>query len=196
VNQPIPTTQPGPNGPVVSRTGLGAMGISDLYGDADRTESIATLHAALDVGVTLIDTGDFHGSGHNEMLICEALESHRREDVALSVKFGSRRTLDGGFQPIGYDVSVAADKDRLGYSMRRLGTDYIDIYRPARLNPDIPIEETIGARAEVQQAGYLRHIGLSEVGAPALRRAAAIAPISDLQIEYSLLSRGPEDTTK
>ena len=196
MNQPIPTTQPGPNGPVVSRTGLGAMGISDLYGDAGRTESIATLHAALDAGVTLIDTGDFYGSGHNEMLICEALESHRREDVALSVKFGSRRTPDGGFQPIGYDVSAAAVKDRLGYSMRRLGTDYIDIYRPARLNPDIPIEETIGARAEVQQAGYIRHIGLSEVGAPALRRAAAIAPISDLQIEYSLLSRGPEDTTK
>ncbi|PZG05156.1 aldo/keto reductase [Nonomuraea aridisoli] len=168
------------------------MGMSDLYGPADEQESIATLHAAIDAGVTLIDTGDFYGSGHNEMLIGRALKERRREDVVISVKFGTRRTPDGGFQPVPADVSAAAVKDRLAYSLRRLGTDYIDIYRPSRLNPQIPVEETVGALLEMQQAGYIRHIGLSEVGADTIRRAAAVAPISDLQIEYSLLSRGPE----
>ncbi|MEU7241193.1 aldo/keto reductase [Streptomyces sparsogenes] len=182
----------GKNGPEVPTIGLGAMGMSDLYGPADDAESIATLHAAIDAGLNLIDTGDFYGSGANEMLIARALRDRRREDVVLSVKFGSRRTPDGSFQPVPYDVSPAAVKDRLAYSLRRLETDHIDIYRPARLNPDVPVEETIGALEEMRQAGYIRHIGLSEVGADTIRRAAAVAPISDLQIEYSLISRGPE----
>lgn len=184
----------GMHGPEVSTIGLGAMGMSDLYGPADDAESIATLHAAIDAGLNLIDTGDFYGSGANEMLIARALRDRRREDVVLSVKFGSRRTPDGSFQPVPYDVSPEAVKDRLAYSLRRLETDYIDIYRPARLNPSIPVEETIGALEEMRQAGYIRHIGLSELGADTIRRAAAVAPISDLQIEYSLISRGPEQS--
>ncbi|GAA2277043.1 aldo/keto reductase [Streptomyces atrovirens] len=179
-------------GPEVSAIGLGAMGMSDLYGPADDVENVATLHAAIDAGVTLIDTGDFYGSGSNEMLIGRVLRERRREDVVISVKFGSRRTPDGAFQPAPYDVSPEAVKDRLAYSLRRLGTDYLDIYRPARLNPRIPVEETVGALEEMRQAGYIRYIGLSEVGAETIRRAAAVAPICDLQIEYSLLSRGPE----
>ncbi|MFE1452164.1 aldo/keto reductase [Streptomyces olivaceoviridis] len=184
----------GLSGPEVSSIGLGAMGMSDLYGPADDAESIATLHTAIDAGLDLIDTGDFYGSGANEMLIARALRERRREDVVLSVKFGSRRAPDGSFQPVPYDVSPEAVKDRLAYSLRRLETDYIDIYRPARLNPQIPVEETVGALEEMRQAGYIRHIGLSEVGADTIRRAAAVAPISDLQIEYSLLSRGPEES--
>jgi aryl-alcohol dehydrogenase-like predicted oxidoreductase len=188
----IPFRTLGTTGPRVSALGLGAMGMSDLYGPADDDESIATLHAAIDAGLNLIDTADFYGSGANEMLIARALKGCNREDVVLSVKFGSRRTPDGGFQSVPYDVSPAAVKDRLAYSLRRLNTDYIDIYRPARLNPDIPVEETVGALAELRQAGYIRHIGLSEVGPDTIRRAAAVAPVSDVQIEYSLLSRGPE----
>ncbi|MBM7489275.1 aryl-alcohol dehydrogenase-like predicted oxidoreductase [Micromonospora luteifusca] len=184
----------GATGPEVSIIGLGAMGMSDLYGPADEAESVATLHAAIDAGVNLVDTGDFYGSGHNEMLIGRVLRERRREEVVVSVKFGARRTPDGGFQAAPYDVSAAAVKDRLAYSLRRLGTDYIDIYRPSRLNPQVPVEETVGALREMQQAGYIRHIGLSEVGADTIRRAAAVAPISDVQIEYSLLSRGPEAT--
>lgn len=184
----------GASGPEVSIIGLGAMGMSDLYGPADEAESVATLHAAIDAGVNLIDTADFYGSGHNEMLIGRVLRERRRDEVVLSVKFGARRTPDGGFQAAPYDVSAAAVKDRLAYSLRRLGTDHIDIYRPSRLNPQVPVEETVGALLEMRQAGYIRHIGLSEVGADSIRRAAAVAPISDVQIEYSLLSRGPEAT--
>lgn len=168
--------------------------MSDLYGPADQAESIATLHAAIDAGMNLIDSADFYGSGHNEMLIGGVLKERSREDVVLSVKFGSRRTPDGGFQQAPYDVSAAAVKDRLAYSLRRLGTDYIDIHRPARLNPEVPIEDTVGALSEMRDAGYIRHIGLSEVGAESVRRAAAVAPISDVQIEYSLLSRSPENS--
>ena len=184
----------GASGPEVSIIGLGAMGMSDLYGPADEAESIATLHAAIDAGVNLVDTADFYGSGHNEMLIGRVLRERRREELVISVKFGARRTPDGGFQAAPYDVSAAAVKDRLAYSLRRLGTDYIDIYRPSRLNPQVPVEETVGALLDMQQAGYIRHIGLSEVSADSIRRAAAVAPISDVQIEYSLLSRGPEAT--
>ncbi|WP_433650224.1 aldo/keto reductase [Micromonospora zamorensis] len=184
----------GASGPEVSIIGLGAMGMSDLYGPADEAESVATLHAAIDAGVNLVDTADFYGSGHNEMLIGRVLRERRREELVVSVKFGARRTPDGGFQAAPYDVSAAAVKDRLAYSLRRLGTDYIDIYRPSRLNPQVPVEETVGALLDMQQAGYIRHIGLSEVGADSIRRAAAVAPISDVQIEYSLLSRGPEAT--
>jgi aryl-alcohol dehydrogenase-like predicted oxidoreductase len=188
----LDTRKLGTGGPEVSALGLGAMGMSDLYGPADEAESIATIHAAIDAGITLIDTGDFYGSGHNEMLIRDALEQRSRDDVVISVKFGSRRSPDGAFQPVPPDADPAAVKDRLAFTLRRLGTDHVDIYRPTRLNPNVPIEDTVGAIAEMVQAGYVRHIGLSEVGAATLRRAAAVHPISDLQIEYSLLSRGIE----
>lgn len=184
------TTGLGQHGPRVSRLGLGCMGMSDLYGPADRHESIATLHAALDAGITLLDTGDFYGMGHNELLIREALASHRRDSVQISVKFGALRGPDGSWN--GYDCRPKAVRNFLAYTLKRLGTDYIDIYRPARLDPDVPIEETVGAIADLVKAGYVRHIGLSEVGADTLQRAASVHPISDLQIEYSVISRGIE----
>ncbi len=187
------TRKLGDTGPTVSALGLGAMGMSDFYGPADEAESIATIHAALDAGVNLLDTGDFYGSGHNELLIRQALRDRGRENVVISVKFGGMRTPDGGFQYVGADVGAAAVKDRLAYTLRRLGTDYVDIYRPARLNPAIPIEETVGAIKEMIDAGYVRHVGLSEVGAETIRRAAAVHPIVDLQIEYSLMSRSVEE---
>ena len=176
---------------MVSAFGLGCMGMSGMYGPADRRESIATIHAALDAGITLLDTGDFYGMGHNEMLIGEALKGVSRDNVIVSVKFGALRDPAGGWT--GYDARPAAVKSFLAYSLQRLGLDHIDIYRPARLDPAVPIEETVGAIAEMVKAGYVRHIGLSEVGAETLRRAAAAHPISDLQIEYSLISRGIED---
>jgi aryl-alcohol dehydrogenase-like predicted oxidoreductase len=180
----------GANGPEVSAIGLGCMGMSDLYGPADRGESIATIHAALDAGITLLDTGDFYGMGHNEMLIGEALAGRNRDDVVISVKFGALRDVAGTW--LGYDARPVAVKNFLSYSLRRLGVDFIDIYRPSRLDPDVPIEDTIGTLADMVKAGYVRHIGLSEVGAATIRRAAAVHPISDLQIEYSLISRGIE----
>jgi aryl-alcohol dehydrogenase-like predicted oxidoreductase len=166
------------------------MGMSDLYGPADRAESIATIHAALDAGVTLLDTGDFYGMGHNEMLIRDALQGRSREQVHISVKFGALRGPDGSW--IGYDARPAAVKNFLAYTLKRLGVDYIDIYRPARVDPAVPIEETVGAIGDMVRAGYVRHVGLSEVGAETLRRAHAVHPISDVQIEYSLVSRGIE----
>ncbi|MET0225677.1 MAG: aldo/keto reductase [Dokdonella sp.] len=180
----------GRTGPRVSALGLGCMGMSGMYGAADETESVATIHAALDAGITLLDTGDFYGMGHNELLIRDALRGRTREKVVLSVKFGALRDPAGGWA--GYDARPAAVKNFLSYSLRRLGTDYIDIYRPARLDPGVPIEDTIGTIADLIKAGYVRHIGLSEVGAATLRRAAAVHPIADLQIEYSLISRGIE----
>ncbi|KDN87157.1 aldo/keto reductase [Kitasatospora cheerisanensis] len=180
----------GTDGPVVSALGLGLMGMSDAYGTADDTESIATVHAALDAGVTLLDTGDFYGMGHNELLLREALRGRDRDSAVISVKFGAQRDAFGNW--LGYDARPAAVKASLAYSLRRLGTDHIDVYRPARLDPAVPIEETVGAIAEMVQAGLVRHIGLSEVGAETLRRAHAVHPIADLQIEYSLLSRGIE----
>jgi aryl-alcohol dehydrogenase-like predicted oxidoreductase len=171
--------------------GLGCMGMSGVYGPAAETESIATIHAALDAGITLIDTGDFYGMGHNELLIARALEGRDRAHAQLSVKFGAQRGPDGSW--LGYDARPAAVKTALAYSLQRLGTDHIDVYRPARLDANVPIEETIGAIAELVDAGYVRAIGLSEVGAETIRRAAAVHPIADLQIEYSLLSRGIED---
>ncbi|MFE7272937.1 aldo/keto reductase [Streptomyces sp. NPDC057623] len=183
----------GTTGPQVSALGLGCMGMSGMYGEADRAEAIATIHAALEAGVTLLDTGDFYGMGHNELLINEALRTAPaalRENARLSVKFGALRGPDGDWY--GFDGSPAAVKTFAAYSLQRLGVDHIDVYRPARLDPDVPIEETVGAIAELVEKGYVRHIGLSEVGADTIRRAAATAPIADLQIEYALISRGPE----
>jgi aryl-alcohol dehydrogenase-like predicted oxidoreductase len=181
----------GPSGPRVSALGLGCMGMSDFYGPADEAESIATIQAALDAGVTLLDTGDYYGMGHNELLIREALRGHAREQVVVSVKFGLMRSPDGSI--VGNDLRPPAVKNFLAYTLRRLGTDYVDIYRPGRVFPDLPIEDTVGAIGELVQAGYVRHVGLSEVGAETVRRANGVHPISDLQIEYSLLSRGIEN---
>ncbi len=181
----------GRTGPEVSALGLGAMGMSDAYGPTDRAESIATVHAALDAGVTLIDTGDFYGMGHNELLLAQALRGRRRDSYRLSVKFGMLRGPGPGFG--GHDGRPEAVKNFLAYSLTRLGTDYVDVYRPARLDPAVPIEETVGAIKEMIDAGHVRHLGLSEVGAAAIRRAHAVHPVADLQIEYSLISRGVED---
>ncbi len=180
--------QLGLHGPTVSVLGLGTMGMSDMYGPADRAESIATIHEALEQGITLLDTGDFYGMGHNEMLLGEALRGRQREQVQLSVKFGALRGPGPG-EFHGYDSRPAAIRNFVAYSLRRLGVEYIDIYRPARLDPGVPIEDTIGAIAELIKQGYVRHIGLSEVGAQTIRRAQAVHPITDLQIEYSLISR-------
>jgi aryl-alcohol dehydrogenase-like predicted oxidoreductase len=166
------------------------MGMSGMYGEADEAESIATIHAAIDAGITLLDTGDFYGMGHNEMLIGRALKDRNRDELVISVKFGAQRGPDQSW--LGYDASPAAVKTSAAYSLQRLGTDHIDVYRPARLDPKVPIEETVGAIAELIEAGYVRHIGLSEVGADTIRRAAAVHPIVDVQIEYSLISRGIE----
>jgi aryl-alcohol dehydrogenase-like predicted oxidoreductase len=168
------------------------MGMSDFYGPADRGESIATIHAALDAGITLLDTGDFYGMGHNEMLIGEALRGVARDRVQLSVKFGAQRGPDG--QWLGYDARPAAVKTALAYTLRRLGTDYVDVYRPARVDPIVPIEDTVGAISDLVSAGYVRHVGLSEASARTVRRAHAVHPIADLQIEYSIATRGIETT--
>jgi aryl-alcohol dehydrogenase-like predicted oxidoreductase len=179
----------GATGPDVFPIALGCMGMSGMYGASDDAESIATIHAAIDAGINQLDTGDFYGMGHNEMLLGRALR-FQREQVLLSVKFGAQRAPNGAF--LGFDARPAAVKTALSYSLKRLGVDSIDIYRPARLDPGVPIEDTIGAIAEMVQAGYVRHIGLSEVGPDTIRRAAAIHPIVDLQIEYALISRSPE----
>lgn len=181
--------QLGSKGPSVFPLALGCMGMSDLYGPADERESIATIHAALDAGITLLDTGDYYAMGANELLIGRALKD-RRDKAMVSVKFGVMRAPGGGW--LMPDARPAAVKNFLAYSLTRLGVDHIDIYRPGRLDPSVPIEDTIGAIAEMVKAGYVRHIGLSEVGVDTIRRAHAVHPISDLQIEYSLISRGPE----
>jgi aryl-alcohol dehydrogenase-like predicted oxidoreductase len=181
----------GRSGPTVSAIGLGCMGMSGMYGPADRAESIATIHAALDAGVTLLDTGDFYGMGHNEMLIGEAIAGRPRDSFQVSVKFGALRDAGNGWN--GYDARPAAVKNFLAYTLQRLRLDHIDIYRPARLDPDVPIEDTVGAIADEIRAGRVRYVGLSEVGVDTVRRAAAVHPIADLQIEYSLISRGIED---
>src|SRR5712675_3440355 len=180
----------GTNGPTVSAIGLGCMGMSGMYGPADRHESIATIHAALDAGITLIDTGDFYGMGHNEMLIGEALKGVARDRFVVSVKFGALRDPATGWA--GVDARPVAVKNFLAYSLQRLGLDHIDIYRPARLDSQVPIEDTVGAIADMVKAGYVRHIGLSEMGAETIRRAHKVHPIAALQIEYGLMTRGIE----
>lgn len=181
----------GSTGPHVSALGLGCMGMSALYGPADEAESLATIQAALDAGITLLDTADFYGAGHNELLLYKALQGRNRSQAVLSVKFGVLGDPAGSWAG-GIDGRPAAVKNFLAYSLRRLGTDYVDIYRLARLDPAVPIEETVGAMADLVKSGYVRYIALSEVGARTLRRAASVSPICDVQIEYSLLSRGIE----
>lgn len=183
--------QLGAVGPTIFPLALGCMGMSGMYGPADERESIATIHAALDAGINLLDTGDYYGAGHNELLIGRALRD-RRDKALLSVKFGALRGPDGSW--LGMDARPVAIRNFIAYSLTRLSLDHIDIYRPGRLDPAVPIEETIGALGDLVKAGYIRAIGLSEVGADTVRRAHATHPISDLQIEYSLISRGPEST--
>jgi aryl-alcohol dehydrogenase-like predicted oxidoreductase len=185
----VPPRQLGASGPSVFPIALGCMSMSGMYGPADEQESVSTIHAALDAGVTLLDTGDFYGAGHNELLIGRALHD-RRDKALVSVKFGALRAPGGGWG--GFDARPAALRNFLTYTLTRLGLDHVDIYRPARLDPAVPIEDTIGAMAELVTAGYVRAIGLSEVGADTIRRAHAVHPIVDLQIEYSLISRAPE----
>jgi aryl-alcohol dehydrogenase-like predicted oxidoreductase len=180
----------GSSGARVSAIGLGCMGMSGTYGPADDAESIATVHAALDAGINLIDTGDFYGMGHNELLLRDSLRGRAREQVLLSVKFGVMRDPGGGI--VGNDGRPQAVKNFLAYTLTRLGADYVDVYRPARVDPSVPIEETVGAIAELVQAGYVRDVGLSEASADTLRRAHRVHRIVDLQIEYSLISRGIE----
>jgi aryl-alcohol dehydrogenase-like predicted oxidoreductase len=180
----------GSDGPLVSRVGLGLMGMSGIYGAADEDESLATIHAAVDAGITVLDTGDFYGMGHNELLLGRALRSIPRDRVFIQVKFGGRRDPGGAF--LAYDASPAAVKSSLAYTLTRLGTDYVDLYQPARVDPAVPIEETVGAIAEMVQAGFVRYVGLSEVGSETITRAQAVTPVTGLQIEYSLMSRGIE----
>jgi aryl-alcohol dehydrogenase-like predicted oxidoreductase len=181
----------GDTGPEVSPLGLGCMGMSGMYGATDDRESVATIQAAIERGINLIDTGDFYGMGHNEMLIGRALAG-RRDRAILSVKFGALRGPDNSW--IGFDGRPAAVKNFAAYSLKRLGVDVIDVYRPARLDPVVPIEDTVGAVKDLIQKGYVRHLGLSEVGADTIRRAHRVQPVVDLQIEYAIATRRPEAT--
>ncbi len=182
--------QLGSGGPTVSRIGVGLMSMSGVYGPAQDAESIRAIHAAIDEGVNLFDTGDFYGTGHNELLLREALKGRDRSKVFIGVKFGVQRDPSG--KMVGHDMSPAAVKNSLAHTLSRLGTDYVDLYQPARLDRKVPVEDTVGAIAEMIQAGYVRYLGLSEVGAETIRKAHAVYPVSALQIEYSLMSRGIE----
>ena len=180
----------GRNGPSVSSIGLGCMGISDFYGSADEAESLRTIHAALDAGINLLDTGDFYGMGHNEMLLRQVLKE-RRDEAFVCVKFGALRGPDNSF--IGLDTRPGAVKNFLAYSLKRLGIDHIDLYQPARVDPAVPVADTIGAMVEMKEKGYIRYIGLSEAGPETIRKAHAVHPIAALQIEYSIVSRSIEE---
>ena len=184
-------TRLGRNGPEVSAVGLGCMGMAGGYGPADDGESIATVHAALDAGLTFIDTGDFYGAGHTELLLRDALKGGRRQKAFIAVKYGAMRGPDS--KQLGDDARPSATKNFLAYTLKRLGTDYVDLYQPSRVDPAVPIEDTVGAIADMVKAGYVRHIGLSEASAKTLRRANAVHPIAALQIEYSLFTRIVED---
>ncbi|MBV8532900.1 MAG: aldo/keto reductase [Verrucomicrobia bacterium] len=186
----MPARTLGTGGPTVSAVGLGCMGISDFYGPADESESVATIHAALDAGINILDTGDFYGMGHNELLLSRALKE-RRKEAFVCVKFGALRTPDGSF--LGLDLRPAAVKNFLAYSLKRLGTDYIDLYQPCRIDRSVPIEETIGAMVELKERGYIRFLGISEAGPEMIRRAHAVHPISALQIEYAVVTRSIEE---
>jgi len=181
----------GTNGPTVSAVSLGCMGMSDAYGPSDRSDAIATINSALDNGITLLDTGDFYGSGDNEMLIAEAVKGRPRDGYQLSVKFGGLRDPAGGWGPM--DGRPEGIKNYLAYSLRRLNVDYIDIYRVGGLDPSVPIEDAMGVLADCIEKGWIRSIGLSEVGPETIRRAASVHPVADVQLEYSLFSRGVED---
>src|SRR6201996_5210039 len=178
----------GKNGPLVSAIGLGCMRMSGMVGRRtdDDSESLSTIRAALDAGINLLDTGDFYGMGHNEMLVSKAIAG-RRDDAFLSVKFGALRSPSGAF--LGADLRGNSVKNFAAYSLQRLNVDVIDLYQPGRLDPSIPVEETIGAITDLIREGKVRYLGLSEVNAQQLRKAHAIHPVSALQIEYSLASR-------
>jgi aryl-alcohol dehydrogenase-like predicted oxidoreductase len=183
-------TKLGNTGPEVSRIGLGCMGMSGMYGATDDAESVRAIEAAIDAGVNLVDTGDFYGMGHNELLVGRALGNGRRARAIVSVKFGALRGPDGAWY--GIDTRPAMVKTWCAYSLKRLGIDAIDVYRPARLDPNVPIEDTVGAIADLVKAGYVKHVGLSEVGVDTIRRAHAVHPVVDVQLEYSIASRSPE----
>jgi aryl-alcohol dehydrogenase-like predicted oxidoreductase len=180
----------GRTGPQVSALGLGCMGMSVAYGSPDRTEALATLHAALDAGVTLLDTADIYGDGHNERLVGEALAG-RREEVVLATKVGI--VVDPGtLLPAGVNGHPDYVRTAIDRSLARLGVEHIDLYYLHRPDPTVPIEETIGAMAELATAGKVRHLGLSEASADTIRRAHAVAPIAAVQTEWSLFSRDIE----
>jgi len=184
------TRQLGRSGPVLPALGLGCMGMSDFYGAADEAESRATIRAALDAGLKLVDTGDFYGTGHNELLIAQALEGIPRDRVFLAVKFGALRDPGGGWG--GFDARPARIRNDLAQTLRKLRTDHVDLYQPARVDPQVPIEDVVGTIGELVKGGWVRHVGLSEAGPETLRRAARVHPIAQLQIEYSLMSRSIE----
>jgi aryl-alcohol dehydrogenase-like predicted oxidoreductase len=178
----------GKNGPFVSTLGLGCMRMSNAFGGKarDEAESIATIQAALDNGINFINTGDFYGSGHNELLVGRALKG-RRDQAVISVKFGVQVTPGGAVN--GLDIRPASIKNYIGYSLVRLGVETIDIYQPARLDPSVPIEDVIGTIADLIKEGKVRWLGMSEINAEQLRKAYSVYPVTALEIEYSLAKR-------
>ncbi len=179
----------GRNGPLVSALGLGCMGMSEFYGPSDDAGSLATIERALDLGVNLLDTADMYGAGHNEQLLSNVLRA-RRDEVVLATKFGNMRGPNREF--LGVNGRPEYVREACDASLRRLGVDHIDLYYQHRVDPAVPIEDTVGAMAELVRAGKVRWLGLSEAAPATIRRAHAVHPISALQTEYSLWSREPE----